>query len=198
MKIIILKSGVISPRIETIRLVFLLEDEGQIFAHSRSNNNLFAFGITNSVVQLVLQSGSNVQTLTRRLSSSRSRYQEILITFPQSGTAVLSVNGGIPVQITLPRFQPLNNVDQGSITRIGAGRLFGFGQSATGCVRKLYINGRGINLDFLSSCPLRRVDECAREYCLFPETEECFKTTGFLFNRNFAKTTNKLAIERFL
>ena len=111
---------------------------------------------------------------------------------------MLSVNGGIPVQITLPRFQPLNNVDQGSITRIGAGRLFGFGQSATGCIRKLYINGRGINLDFLSSCPLRRVDECAREYCLFPETEECFKTTGFIFNRNSVNTTNKLAIERFL
>ena len=156
----------------------MLEDEGQIFSHSRTNNNLFAFGTTNSVVQLVLQSGSNVQTLTRRLSSSRSRYQEILIHFPQSGTAVLSVNGGTPVQITLPRFQPLNNVDPGSITRVGAGRLFGFAQSATSCIRKLYINGRGIGLDFLSSCPLRRVDECAREYCLFPEIEECFKTTG--------------------
>lgn len=114
--------------------------------------------------------------------SSITKYHEIHISFVTTrGAATLSLDGGIPTSVTLPRFTPLNNVTGTSQTILGSGGnagLVGFGQTSQGCIRKFIVNGLAVDTQGLARCPLDRIDECSHEYCVNPDNEDCFKTTA--------------------
>ena len=64
-----------------------------------------------------------------------------------NNSAVLSVNGGVPASVTLPRFTPVNQIRPRSQTSIGAtDQIEGFGQIGQGCVRKFLINEEAVDL----------------------------------------------------
>ena len=89
-----------------------------------------------------------MQTLSRQFSrASANKYHEIYISFVSiANAAEITVDGGVPTSITLPRFTPINNIAGNSQTTIGNGVLVGFAQTGQGCVRKFIVNGIAADL----------------------------------------------------